>query len=347
MSRRSHVRLPKAGRYLPPMGEEFVSIEAVSGLVLLAGVIGALVWANIGGYTAFWVEARIGDLSGRDIVDGLIVLFFFLVGLEIKRELVVGALRDRRAAALPAIAALGGIIVPAAIFGLIAGNSRGVEGWSVPFATDVALAVGVLALLRHRLPSSARLFLLELAIVDDIGTLLLVAVLFSGGVSASLIGVGLAVLVPLRPVRGVHVLERLEHHLLPWVSFVVVPLFALANAGVSLHHAGDALGTRITLGIVAALVFGKVIGVTGATILGLRAGVGRLPEGVGMRHVVGIGLIAGISLTVSLYVADRAFVGAALEHAKIGFLTASLIAGSLGVVWLSIGRRARAGEPPS
>ncbi len=323
------------------MGDEFVSIEAVSGFMLLACAIASLVWATVGGYAGFWDEARIGDVTGRDIVDGLIVLFFFLVGLEIKRELLVGALRDRRAAALPAIAALGGIVVPAIIFGLIAGNSRGLDGWTVPFATDVALAVGVLTLVRRWMPSNARLFLLELAIVDDIGTLLLVAVLFSGGVSASLIGVALALLVPLNPVRGVSLLERVEHHLLPWVSFVIVPLFVLANAGVSLDNAETALGSQVSLGIIAALVGGKVVGVTAATFVGLRTGVGRLPDGVEMRHVVGIGLIAGVSLTVSLYVADLAFTGVALEEAKIAFFAASLLAGVLGVAWLFIGRRTR------
>ncbi len=326
------------------MGEEFVSIEAVSGFVLLACVAASLIWASLGGYTGFWEDTLIGEASGRDLVDGLVVLFFFLVGLEIKRELLVGALRDRRAAALPAIAALGGIVVPAVIFGLIAGDSRGLNGWTVPFATDVALAVGVLTLVRNWMPSGARLFLLELAIVDDIGTLLLVAVLFSGGVSASLIGVGLAVLVPLRLVRGVSLLERVEHHLLPWVSFVIVPLFVLANAGVSLDSGGRALGSRISLGIITALVCGKVLGVTAATFVGLRTGIGRLPDGLAMRHVVGIGLIAGISLTVSLYAADLAFRGSALAHAKIAFLAASLVAGILGVAWCCFSPRTRVGK---
>lgn len=333
----------RVGRFLPPLRDEFVSIEALSALALLAGAAGALAWANTGGYEQFWRDDAVLGANRREVAEWLMALFFFLVGLEIKRELVGGALRDRRAAMLPAIAALGGIAVPALIFGLVAGGSTGVDGPTLPLATDVAFAVGLLALLGRRAPAGARLFLLELAIVDDIATLLLVAVLYSGRLSASVVGVGLAMLVPLRPVRGVHVLEQVEHSLLPWVSFLIVPLFALANAGVVLD--GDALsgalGSRVTLGIVAALALGKVVGIVGVTAAAQRLRIGRLPPDVRIDHVVGIGFVAGMSLTVSLFVADAALAGSALAHAKIGLLVGSLLAAALAVLaFRALARRA-------
>lgn len=318
-----------------------MSVEALSAIVLVGAAIVAVVWANAGGYTSTWgsvVDFGVLSATPRAFVnDGLMTLFFFLVGLEIKREVVVGELRDRRALALPALAAIGGIAVPALIFGVMTTHGASQHSWTIPLATDVAFSLGVLALLGDRVAPGARMFLLELAVVDDIGTLLIVAILFAGGgVSATLIGLVLATLVPVHPVRGVPVLARLEHHLLPWVSLVIVPLFALANAGVVLdgNRLGAAFGSRITIALIVALMVGKAVGVVGATALALKTGLGRLPADVTLRDVAGIGLVAGMSFTVSLYAAHLAFTGAALDHAKIGFFAASLLSAATGSWWL-------------
>ena len=316
--------------------------------MLVVAAIAAVVWANVGGYTSTWghqIDFGVLSATPRAVVnDGLMTLFFFLVGLEIKRELVAGERRDRRAAALPALAALGGIAVPALIFGVMSTHGADVHRWTIPLATDVAFSLGVLALLGDRVSTGARMFLLELAVVDDIGTLLIVAVLFAGGgVSATLIGVVLAFLVPVRPIHGVPVLERVEHHLLPWVSLGIVPLFALANAGLAIDgdRLGAAFGSRVTIALIVALVVGKAVGVVGATALALKTGLGRLPAGVTLRDIAGIGLVAGMSFTVSLYAAHLAFTGAALDHAKIGFFAASLLSAVTGSWWLCHGARGR------
>jgi len=386
-----HVRIPKFGRAAPPIGSEFVSLEAASGVVLLAATVVALVWANTasGSYLEWWhhhLTIGVGDASitlsyVEWVNQGFMTLFFFLVGLEIKRELVVGELRDKRTAALPAVAALGGMVVPALLYVAINFGSGGIDGWAVPMATDIAFAVGVLALLGSRVPSRLKLFLLTLAIVDDIGAILVIALFYSrglnfwwlagaagalllvvvmsrlgvdrpllyllpglllwvclleSGVEATLAGVMLGLLTPARPRGGRPVLERLEHHLLPWSSFLVVPVFALANAGVVLtaDSIDAALRSRITIGIVVGLVVGKFVGIMGATLIGLRTGIGRLPEGVTRRHVAGVAALGGIGFTVALFVSDLTFQGSALDHAKIGVLGASAIAAVLGMIVL-------------
>ena len=386
-----HVRIPKLGRAAPPIGNEFVSLEAASGVVLLVATVAALVWANTASasYLTWWhhhLTVGVGDhsitLSYVEWVNqGFMTLFFFLVGLEIKRELVVGELRDRRTAALPAVAALGGMVVPALLYVAVNAGGGGLDGWAIPMATDIAFAVGVLALLGARVPSRLKLFLLTFAIVDDIGAIVVIALFYSrgldvwwlagaagaillvlvmarlgvhhplwyvlpgvalwvclleSGVEATLAGVALGLLCPARPRGGRPVLERLEHHLLPWSSFLVVPVFALANAGVVLtaDSIDAALRSRITIGIVVGLVVGKFVGIMGATTLGLRSGVGRLPEGVTQRQIAGVAVLGGIGFTVALFVSDLTFHGTALDHAKIGVLGASVIAAVLGMVVL-------------
>jgi NhaA family Na+:H+ antiporter len=277
-----------------------VSLEAASGIVLLVATAAALVWANTNraGYASWWhhqLTIGPGDHAITEslvhwVNDALMTIFFFVVGLEIKRELVTGELRDRRRAALPAVAALGGMVVPALLFVAInAGNASGIDGWAIPMATDIAFAVGVLALLGPRVPSSLKLFLLTLAIVDDIGAIVVIALFYSRGldgwwllgaivvtsavvamsrlgvdrplayvvpgillwwclhearVEPTLAGVVLGLLTPARPRRGFPVLERLEDALHPVSSFVIVPIFALANAGVVLSRAALDLGRR-------------------------------------------------------------------------------------------------------
>ncbi len=366
--------------------------EAAGGVALLLATGVALVWANSGwhdGYRAVWHTAVRLQLGGvgfdgdlRHLVnEGLMALFFFVVGLEIKRELVTGQLREWRTAALPAIAALGGMVVPAAVYLAVNGGGAGARGWGVPMATDIAFAVGVVSLLGRRVPSSLKLFLLTLAVVDDLGAILVIAVFYARGISFTallaavvlvaamaglraagvarlpvfvLLGVGVwlavyesgvhatiagAVLGLLAPVA---VAERLEDRLQLVTGFAIIPLFALANAGVVLS--ADALagpgGVRIALGVGLGLVVGKLVGVSGASWLAVRLGVGTLPEGVGWGHVAGIAAMAGIGFTVSLFVAGLAFTSPGAEDAaKIGVLAASVVASAVGVaVLLAAGR---------
>jgi NhaA family Na+:H+ antiporter len=310
-------------------------------------------------------------------------LFFFVVGLEVKRELVIGELRDRRTAVLPAIAALGGMVVPALIFVAWTAGTGAQRGWGIPMATDIAFAVGVLSLVRPRVPQGLKLFLLTLAIVDDIGAILVITVFYAGGIEvawllgavvaigvilglraagarapalyilpgvalwacvsqsgihATIAGVALGLLTPARAPHGPSPIERLEHRLHPLSSFAIIPLFALANAGVRID--GNALhaaaSSRITWGILTSLILGKLVGVAGATLVARRLGLGRVPDGVRVAHVVGAAMLAGIGFTVSLFIADLAFGNdAQLAQAKLGVVAASLVAGAAGTITLA------------
>jgi NhaA family Na+:H+ antiporter len=356
----------------------------------------ALVWANIdtSSYADVWgheVTIGIGDASislslAHWINDTLMTLFFFVVGLEIKRELVEGELRDRRNAVLPVLAALGGMVLPALLFLALNAGGAGVDGWGIPMATDIAFSLGVLAVLGTSVSSGVKLFLLTLAIVDDIGAILVIAIfytsdlrpvwllgalgavavvglmrrfglqhpwmyvipgfalwlcLYESGVHATIAGVILGLLTPVIPGPTAGPAERLEHRLHPWSSFLVVPLFALANAGVVLGAGAieRASASAVTWGIAVGLIVGKVLGITTLTLLALRLGLGRLPAGMRARQVVGVAAVAGIGFTVSLFIADLSFTGALLDDAKIGILGASVVAGALGaiVLWLTPG----------
>jgi NhaA family Na+:H+ antiporter len=373
---------------------EFLHDEAVGGVALLIGAIAALVWANVspGGYESFWHTSA--DVAGLHldlrhwINDGLMAVFFFVVGLEIKRELVTGELRDRRAALLPAIAAAGGVAVPALLFLAITAGSGQTAGWALPAATDIAFAIGVLALLGDRVPAGAKLFLLTIAIVDDIAAIAIIAVVYTdtiavgwllaasatfalvaamrlagvpwvmayvvvgigawvalheSGVHATIAGVALGLMTPATPVGGREVLVELEHRLHPISALAIVPLFALANAGVPLGGGviGDALSSRLAWAVVVGLVIGKTLGIAGGTFLGLRGGWGRLPDGVAHAHVWGLAMLGGIGFTVSLFIAQLAYDDpAAIATAKIGILAASVIAALLGAATLARTRNA-------
>ncbi len=376
----------------------FLRMEASGGIVLVAAALVAVVWANSPAgdlYQAIWhIELRLGvgrfslveDLR-HWVNDALMVLFFFVVGLEIKREVVTGELRDPRAATLPAVAALGGVVLPALLFLGLVGSGPGSRGWGIPMATDIAFAVGVLALLGDRVPGGAKLLLLSIAIVDDIlaigviavvytqavslawlaaavGLLGLVAVLrrvgvvdvwpyvvvgvavwlatFESGVHATIAGVALGLLTPAGEVGGRPVLQELEHRLHPVSAFVVVPLFALANAGVDLR--GGALQAasqgRVALAVAVALLVGKTLGIGGAALLAQRSGIGALPRGVEARHVWGLAALGGIGFTVSLFVADLAYTAQELtDQAKVGIFAGSLLSALAGAVVLRSGRR--------
>jgi NhaA family Na+:H+ antiporter len=405
----------------------FLHTEAAGGVALVIATVVALVWANSpwqDSYVELW-STHLGITLGHHSIDltlqewvndGLMAIFFFVVGLEIKRELVEGELRDRRRAALPAIAAVGGMVVPALIYTAVNAGGSGAAGWGIPMATDIAMAVGVLSLLGSRVAPSLKLFLLALAIVDDIGAILVIALFYSedieleallvavllavsivvarrlginavpvygilgvamwlalheSGLHTTLVGVVLGLMAPTRPVRqrelvdetaltdlstvasarettrlareSVSVVEWLEHLLHPWTSFVIVPLFALANAGIPLTASAlsAAATSRITLGVVLGLVVGKLVGVAGATWLAVRLRVGALPSDVTRRGVLGVAALAGIGFTVSIFVAGLAFDDAARQNeAKVGILAASILAALVGAAIL-LARRAK------
>jgi Na+:H+ antiporter, NhaA family len=408
---------------MPAALREFLREETAGGAVLMAAVALALLWANSpwrGAYDALWhtqLDVRLGrfELGGdlrQWVNEGLMALFFLVVGLEIKRELVEGELRSWRRAALPVIAAAGGMLLPAAIYAAFNARGPGAAGWGVPMATDVAFALGVLALLGPRVPPVLKLFLLALAIVDDLGSILVVAVFYSGalrlpalavaaalvlavlglrrariywtppyvaagiglwlalhaaGVNAAFAGVAMGLLASARPVtspealhhsgralasapgpaplqdalrqaRGtVSTVERLQHGLHPISAFLVVPVFALANAGVTVH--GEALTGRgaplVLAGVIAGRVVGKPAGILLAVWLALRLRLGAWPAGASWRQLAGVATVAGIGFTVPLFVADLAFPGGRFEAAvKLGLLLASLAAGVAGVVIL-------------
>lgn len=430
---RSDRRLPRL--VVRPL-QTFLDTEEAGGILLLLAAAAALLWANLwpGSYDTVWhseVAFRIGPWELTDDVqhwinDGLMALFFFVVGLEIKRELVVGELRDPKTAALPTVAALGGMVVPALLYAALNAGGPGSSGWGIPMATDIAFAVGVLALLGRGLPSSLRVFLLSLAIVDDIGAILVIAIFYSEGISwvalsaaaglfvllvtaqrvnvrftavyvilgisiwlavflsgvhATIAGVALGLLTPASPFQppgpvsdrarrvaektpedmdrsdedvhhwlglarlskdAVSPLARMEHSLHPWTSYVIIPLFALANAGVDLGGGAlnDALTSRVTLGIVLGLVVGKIAGITLFSWGAVRAGLARLPSGTGWTQVTAIAAVAGIGFTVSLFIASLAFRDQeVLASAKVGVLGASVIAGAIGAVLLASTRR--------
>jgi Na+:H+ antiporter, NhaA family len=374
--------------------------DSWAAFALMAGVALALLLANspLGeAYHAMLLRSlRIGIAPlalTKDVLhwvnDGLMAVFFLLVGLEIKRECLLGDLSTPRRALLPAIGALGGMLVPALVYLLCnRGRPELLAGWPVPTATDIAFALGVLALLGPRVPASLRIFLLALAVIDDLGAIVLIAALFTedlswlalfvavlclaallllnragvrslapyllagmvlwtsvlrSGVHATLAGVVLGLAIPLKeggPAR------RLEHALHPWVAFGILPVFALANAGVPL----DQLSVRVllhpvTVGIASGLLLGKLVGVFGFTWGALRLGLGELPAEIGWRHLFGVALLTGIGFTMSLFLGALAFTDDHLHGpVRIGVLLGSACAAIAGAWWLR--RIAPPGENP-
>ncbi|GAA1514561.1 Na+/H+ antiporter NhaA [Nocardioides humi] len=429
-------------RYVARPLRDFLRIESAGSVLLLAATVAALLWVNLpfdgwaSAYDHFWhtpLALELGDWRIEEslqhwVNDGLMTVFFFVVGLEIKYELVHGDLRDPRTAALPIVAAVGGMAVPALLYAAIAGHGEGSSGWGIPMATDIAFAVGVLGLLGRRIPSAARLFLLTLAIVDDIGAILVIALFYTAdlslgwlalalgllalmallraarvwaipvyavlgvaawfallqsGVHATLAGVAAGLLTPavalLRPevatsaaveslrdrtldadeldrlrfltAESVPVVERLQARLHPLSSYVVLPVFALANAGVALGDGvlGEALRSQVVLGIGAGLVLGKPLGIALACLLAVRLGLARMPAGTSWSQLIGVGAVAGIGFTVSLFIAGLSFPDSPLltAEAKVGILVASAVAAVVGVLMLLAAGRRRPGEEPA
>jgi len=377
----------------------FLAAEASAGIVLLAAAVVAFGWANSawgGSYRSLWHTtvgpggAALPPDLGHWVNDALMAVFFFVVGLEVKQELVQGRLRDRRTAALPAVAALGGMVVPALLFTVVNLGGPGARGWGIPMATDIAFAVGVVVVLGPAIPPSLKLFLLTLAVVDDIGAIVVIAAFYSSGVdlvylavAAVLVGVivvakrarvtrlapyavlGAAlwlatyrsgvhptiagvVLGLLTPAHGqASPAQRLGYRLQPWSSFFVLPLFALANAGVAVRaDVFDAPGVpAVAAGVVLGLVVGKAVGIAGAAWLATHTGLARLPDGTTWPMMVAASAVAGIGFTVSLFIAELAFApGPLQEAARLGVLTASTLAAVVGGAALSRASRAAHGR---
>ncbi|MFZ4583910.1 MAG: Na+/H+ antiporter NhaA [Acidimicrobiia bacterium] len=366
-------------RVLDPLAE-FLRTEAAAGAVLIAAAVAALAWANLGSsYATVWDHQLLGHSIQHWVNDGLMTVFFFVVALEIKREFVHGELRDRRTAITPIAGAIGGMVVPACVY--LAINLGGAtRGWGIPIATDIAFAISVLALLGARVAPGLRLFLLTLAIVDDLGAILVIALAYStkinawwlleavallalviimrrfasspwwyvvpgfllwfgvyeSGVHATIAGVVLGLCTPIVGRNGTPVLERLETALHPWVSYVIIPIFALANAGVVLGGGAlaAAFASPVTRGVILGLVIGKPVGVLVGVALGRLAG-GRMPDGVPLGQIAGAAVLAGIGFTVSLFITDLAFSSpVAIDHARVGVLAGSLAAGVVGAAAL-------------
>ena len=375
---------------------EFLRAEAVGGFALLLGAFVALVWVNLidaGSYESLWgTELRIGigdaaitETLGHWVNDGLMTLFFFLISLEIKREAVTGDLRHPKAASLPIFAALGGVLLPVAIFLLLVGGGDGAGGWGIPMATDAAFAIGVLAILGDRVGVGVKLFLVTVAVVDDVAAICVIAIAYTAdlslawlavavgsllgvvamralgvrrvvayipigvavwiamlesGIHATLAGVALALLTPAHPLDGRKVLEELEARIHPFTSLLVLPLFALANAGVELGGSAlsDSESRRVALAIAVALVVGKFVGIAGATLAALKLRLGALPAGVERRGLLGAAALGGIGFTVSLFITPLAYSSPLLvEGAKLGIFAGSVVAALVGIAILAPG----------
>jgi NhaA family Na+:H+ antiporter len=427
----SEIRPPwgRSDRFVPravlrPL-QEFLDTSTASGVLLLVAVLVALAWANSpwsGAYDALWSTPVVFDagpisldLDLRHAVnDGLMALFFLVAGLEIKRELTTGELSGWRSAALPIVAAVGGMVVPALVYLAVVGGGPDARGWGIPMATDIAFALGALALAGSAAAPGLRPLLLTLAIVDDMGAILVIALFYTGGVDAgwliaafgmaaivvlaqlvevrasvvyvlagltlwyavyragvhpTIAGVAMGLLTPSKRFQqpravsaearrtadetmddpdppdadahwwirlawlsneAVSPLARVEHVLLPWASFLILPLFALANAGVEISWAAldGALRSPVALGVAAGLVVGKPVGVWVAGMASVRGGLARMPAGVGPVPFLGLAVAAGIGFTISIFIAELAFgQGPVLEHAKLGILAATIVSG--------------------
>lgn len=418
--------------------EHFLHAQTTTGIVLIAMTIIALVLANTplaAAYSHLFhidIEFAIGSWSISHSIhhwvnDGLMAIFFFIVGLEIKREVLVGELSNIKVAILPILAAVGGMLMPALIYMSINNGGEGANGWGIPMATDIAFAISALVLLGKRVSPALVTFLVALAIVDDLGAVIVIALFYTeqihfvplelaglsflvlvsfnrfgihavlpyfivgvvmwlfmldSGVHATIAGVIAAMAIPSKPKRTPvdftqhtnnlleeydsypvttdHMMhekqkailqnikdridsvgspaQRLEHELHLPVALIVIPLFALANAGISIDFSsiGTTVIENVSLGIIFGLIFGKVLGIAGVAWLAIKLGIAKLPDNSTMNQVFGVAFLGGIGFTMSIFVADLAFVGneTLIFQAKVGILAASLFAGLFGFIWL-------------
>lgn len=375
--------------------QKFLQLESASGIILIVSALLAILLANsplaslYSGFLNTEVQIRIASLDLHKplllwINDGLMAIFFLLVGLEVKREMLEGALSSREQATFPAVAAIGGMLMPAVIYLLFNYDDPITRnGWAIPAATDIAFALGVMALLGNRVPTSLKVFLLALAIIDDLGVILIIALFYTqqltlsalliaavavavllwmnrrgvdrislyllvglvlwvavlkSGVHATLAGVVVGFLIPNKGVRHESPLQHLEHQLHPWSAYLILPLFAFANAGVSLSGVGLAdLASPLPLGIMLGLFVGKPVGIFLISLLAVRIGLAKLPPGVNFKQVFAVSVLCGIGFTMSMFIASLAFELAGVEYgvlSRLGILGGSTLAALVGYALL-------------
>ncbi len=439
------------GRILTPF-QEFLRRTTAGGIILMGTTVLSLILANSGWgdlLHTIWEQplrmsagSRLLEMSLHQFVnDGLMSLFFLLVGLELKREIIVGELSSWADAALPVIAAAGGMIVPGLFYHLVNPQGAAASGWGIPMATDIAFSVGILVMLARRIPPNLIIFLTALAIADDLGAVLVIALFYTSeisltalggaagvlavlfvlnrggirhplpyvilgialwfaflqsGIHSTIAGVLLAIAIPARPAFAPHEfeerlvqlheafraetsdqnhgdeplsnprmatiaqslekasiavqspLQHLEHGLSPWVTFVIIPIFALSNVGIDFSEIEFTRGLTqpVTLGVILGLVFGKFVGIAGAGWIAVKTGIGRLPRDVGLRHLLGVAWLGGIGFTMSLFISQLAFTNRHLvEQAKLGILVASTVSGCIGLAWLYFSQSAEEAPP--
>ncbi|MEP1537117.1 MAG: Na+/H+ antiporter NhaA [Paracoccaceae bacterium] len=378
--------------------DRFFNHEASGGILLMAAALAAMIIANSGlapAYEAF-LNAQFSVLLNGEglskpailwINDGLMAVFFFLIGLELKREMLEGKLKNPRDVALPGIAAVGGMALPAVVFVFINWNSPvNLPGWAIPAATDIAFALGILALVGSRAPASLKVFLLTLAILDDLGAIVIIALFYTAelkidylflallplvgllwlnfkgahrvapalllgaimwyfvlksGVHATLAGVVTAFCIPLKDKWGKSPLHSLEHGLTPYVLYLIIPIFAFANAGVVLKGMtfGD-LFAPLPLGIAAGLIIGKQVGVFGLAMLMIKTGLAKMPHGANVLHIYGIACLAGVGFTMSLFIGGLSYGDPTMMNdVRLGVLSGSIVSGIAGYIALMIASR--------
>jgi NhaA family Na+:H+ antiporter len=372
---------------------DFLKSQQIGGVILLFCVVISLLIANspIGGSFQSLLDTQIGYHSdslhleysvSMWINDGLMAIFFLLVGLEIKREIIEGELSSPRKAAMPIFAALGGMIIPASIYAITNFNSVTNTGWGIPMATDIAFALAVLSLLGKHAPTSLKIFLAALAIADDLGAIIVIAIFYTSelhwqqfaysaaivlllvgmnragvkrlifyiipglflwyfvhhsGIHATIAGVLLALTIPTNPVRETSPLEKLEHMIARPVNFLIMPAFALANTNIRFESSMiDGLASPLALGIIGGLMLGKPLGITLFSWLAVKLGFAQLPSGAGWKHIIGLGMLAGIGFTMSIFIALLSFSSVEYQvEAKFSILIASLCSGIAGYLLLN------------
>ena len=371
------------------MIRDFLKMESASGILLVIAAAVAMVIANTTLYDAYqgFQNAYILGLSvSHWINDGLMAIFFLLIGLEVKRELLEGALKSKETAVFPAIAAVGGMLLPAVVYLLFNyQDPQAIKGWAIPAATDIAFALGIMALLGKRVPVSLKVFLLALAIIDDLGVVVIIALFYTGelsttalavgfamtaalfllnakqvtrltpyvvvgailwvavlksGVHATLAGVVIGFAIPLQGKKGgKSPLKHMEHALHPYVAFLILPVFAFANAGISLQGVSfEGLTSMLPLGIAMGLLIGKPLGIFSFSWLAVKSGVAKLPEGVNFIHIFAVSVLCGIGFTMSIFSSSLAFGSGNAEfdtYARLGILMGSTTAAILGYILLS------------
>ncbi len=392
----------KFDRLTSPL-QEFLKVEASGGIVLFFAALAALVLANLAATSSWYTQfintsftLQIGDFSLNKsllllVNDGLMAIFFFVIGLEIKQEILKGELSSLKKAALPIFAALGGMILPALIYLSFNFGAPSASGWGIPMATDIAFALGVLSLFGKRVPLALKVFLLALAIIDDLGAILVIALFYTKSISMGFLALGFAVLGLLVLLNhlgfrnkgfgilfgtlvwfsflksGVHatiagvllafatpafgytreglidrsktLINDLIHSLHPWVSFLIMPIFAFFNAGIFMGETdlGTALLSATSMGVILGLLIGKPLGILGFSLLATKLGWADLPKGVSWTQIAGVGFLAGIGFTMALFINSLAFDSAELmNYSKLGIMVASLISGLGGTALLAI-----------